>query len=311
MSEIVKSEYNALDETGHYKTYHFKTSSDLVEGLDVMKGATSTINGVSGLVPAPAKGDNEKFLCGDGSFKKINVTNATGTLPIVNGGTGATTAERALMNLGALGLSGGTMTGKLYSSTGELLGDISGYGSTVDFNNLTTNGRFYLGYQAHQNSPTGISTNGLLLVDGQTEANGNLMQTFYEAKAAGNNQPLVYYRKRIGGTWSDWFTQRYVVERYSGETSWYVKYSDGWVEQGGEYNTPTANEVVPVTFPVAMKDAKYTPILTKTNFGGGNGLTHMSVTATDRTTTGFACNMNYTYREGSCCFVWEVKGWGA
>ena len=38
----------------------------------VFVGATSTTNGASGLVPAPGEGDNEKFLCGDGSFKKLD-----------------------------------------------------------------------------------------------------------------------------------------------------------------------------------------------------------------------------------------------
>jgi hypothetical protein len=31
--EIVKSEYNALDEQGNYKTHYFKTSADLIVGL--------------------------------------------------------------------------------------------------------------------------------------------------------------------------------------------------------------------------------------------------------------------------------------
>lgn len=37
----------------------------------------------------------------------------TGTLPIANGGTGATTAAAALTNLGALPKTGGVMTGPL------------------------------------------------------------------------------------------------------------------------------------------------------------------------------------------------------
>ena len=38
---------------------------------DDMGGATSTTDGVHGLVPAPSAGDNEKFLSGDGSWKSI------------------------------------------------------------------------------------------------------------------------------------------------------------------------------------------------------------------------------------------------
>ncbi|MBQ6503093.1 MAG: hypothetical protein IJI57_04170 [Flexilinea sp.] len=43
--------------------------------------------------------------------------NVTGTVAVANGGTGATTAAGALSNLGALPLSGGTLTGDLLFST--------------------------------------------------------------------------------------------------------------------------------------------------------------------------------------------------
>ena len=56
-----------------------------------MVGATSSAKGKPGVVPAPSAGDNEKFLCGDGSFKAVDVTKVTGNLPIANGGTGGNT----------------------------------------------------------------------------------------------------------------------------------------------------------------------------------------------------------------------------
>ena len=43
MSEIVKAEYNALGEDNNYKTYYFKTSADLVEGLSTV-GSTGSYN---------------------------------------------------------------------------------------------------------------------------------------------------------------------------------------------------------------------------------------------------------------------------
>uniref|UniRef100_UPI0026596180 phage tail-collar fiber domain-containing protein n=1 Tax=uncultured Megasphaera sp. TaxID=165188 RepID=UPI0026596180 len=43
-------------------------------------GATTTANGTRGMVPAPGKGANDRFLCADGSFKKAAMT----TLEIVN-----------------------------------------------------------------------------------------------------------------------------------------------------------------------------------------------------------------------------------
>lgn len=36
-----------------------------------MTGATTSANGKSGLVPAPAKGSANRYLCSDGTFKEI------------------------------------------------------------------------------------------------------------------------------------------------------------------------------------------------------------------------------------------------
>lgn len=41
------------------------------------------------------------------------------------------------------------------------------------------------------------------------------------------------------------------------DTSWYRKYSDGWIEQGGEFTKPR-DTYVSVTFPVAFKNTNYT-----------------------------------------------------
>lgn len=49
----------------------------------------------------------------------------------------------------------------------------------------------------------------------------------------------------------------YITETWSNGTSWYRKYSDGWIEQGGEY-TKERDSNITVTFPVAFKDTNYT-----------------------------------------------------
>lgn len=49
----------------------------------------------------------------------------------------------------------------------------------------------------------------------------------------------------------------YITETWSNGTSWYRKYSDGWVEQGGKY-TKERDTNITVTFPVAFKDTSYT-----------------------------------------------------
>ena len=50
--------------SGSYNDLKNKPSS-----LSVFKGATSSANGTSGLVPQPNKGDNQKWLSGDGTWK--------------------------------------------------------------------------------------------------------------------------------------------------------------------------------------------------------------------------------------------------
>lgn len=49
----------------------------------------------------------------------------------------------------------------------------------------------------------------------------------------------------------------YITKTWSNDTSWYRKYSDGWIEQGGEY-TKKRDTNITVTFPVAFKDTNYT-----------------------------------------------------
>ena len=43
----------------------------------VMTGATDTVDGVSGLVPAPASGNQKKYLCGDGTWQTIPGSDVT------------------------------------------------------------------------------------------------------------------------------------------------------------------------------------------------------------------------------------------
>lgn len=97
-----------------------------------MGAATATAAGKAGLVPAPPKGAQDKFLRGDGTFQTPTNTvythpnsgvaagtyrsltvNAQGhvtdgsnpVLPVAQGGTGATTAAQALANIGAAAAS--------------------------------------------------------------------------------------------------------------------------------------------------------------------------------------------------------------
>lgn len=49
----------------------------------------------------------------------------------------------------------------------------------------------------------------------------------------------------------------YITETWSNGTSWYRKYSDGWIEQGGEFAKPRDTNGT-TTFPVAFTNTNYT-----------------------------------------------------
>lgn len=51
------------------KTFTTGASATVTIGADVMTGATSSAAGAAGVVPAPAAGDDTKFLAGDGTWK--------------------------------------------------------------------------------------------------------------------------------------------------------------------------------------------------------------------------------------------------
>lgn len=55
----------------------------IVEGIDIMDGATDEESGQSGLVPTPQAGDNTKFLRGDGEWADAG----SGNVPIFSGAT--------------------------------------------------------------------------------------------------------------------------------------------------------------------------------------------------------------------------------
>ena len=73
------------------------------EDADEMTGATDTVDGKKGTVPAPKAGDNHKFFKGDGSYSKVNLAEeVTDILSVENGGTGASNSDEALLNLNAV-----------------------------------------------------------------------------------------------------------------------------------------------------------------------------------------------------------------
>ena len=88
--------------------------------------------------------------------------------------------------------------------------------------------------------------------------------------------------------------------------TWYRKYADGWVEQGGEWVHPspgTSYNSVTITLPFVMADANYSVILSNT----GTNTTAYAKTVSGKTTTEFVCNSDGDVSRYNG-FCWEVKG---
>jgi hypothetical protein len=171
-------------------------------------GATTANAALNALLPAQT-GNATKYLQTDGSntsWDTISISTAdiTGTLPVANGGTGATTAAAALTSLGAyaatnpsgyttnLGtvtsvggtgtVNGLTLTGTVSTSGNLTLGgtlDLSAYSAAGAFSALTTSGAVGIGRTSPPNKltiqadATGVSfaDNGIaqLLIEGSTD----------------------------------------------------------------------------------------------------------------------------------------------
>lgn len=96
-----------------------------------------------------------------------------------------------------------------------------------------------------------------------------------------------------------------ILASYTSGTSWYKKYSNGWVEQGGTF---TSLYDQAVTLIVPMKDTNYTILTSKTNWGSA------VIIVNTVTTTSFKV---YGRGQGGSGFsenvsgYWYVAGWEA
>lgn len=95
-----------------------------------------------------------------------------------------------------------------------------------------------------------------------------------------------------------------ILESYTSGKSWYKKYSNGWVEQGGTFESLYNQSV---TLIVPMQDTDYTILTTKTNYGSAvvivNTLysTAFNVLGRGQGGSGFG---------ESVSGYWYVAGWG-
>ena len=100
---------------------------------------------------------------------------------------------------------------------------------------------------------------------------------------------------------------RYVVDAYNDGTNWYRKWSDGWVEQGGAYQTANDTNIT-VTLGCPFSDTSYYISLLQGSTGAGNKDSDINVgwkwfSTWEKTTTSFGMrlakiNINYWYACG-------------
>lgn len=211
-----------------------------------MIGATSSAKGKPGVVPEPAAGDQAKFLRGDGTWQNVptpslsglGVTATATELNIMDGVT-ATTAELNYVD-GVTSNIQTQLNGKL-STTGtaaKATADASG-------NTITST------YETKANAITGLSVSGRVIT--YTKGNGSTGTITTQDTAGGYHAGNA---TSIGGASAT--NPAVVVASYKSGTSWYRKYSDGWIEQGGRLVRSGSGSDITVTFATAFSDTNYT-----------------------------------------------------
>lgn len=102
-------------------------------------------------------------------------------------------------------------------------------------------------------------------------------------------------------------TSAHIIEAWSDGESWYNKYSNGWVEQGGRL---LQGEGETITFPVAFPDTEYhfvcSPICNTTDAGVASVQEHRKLRTT--TTTRVTCRWG-GYSNTGVGVTWEAKGY--
>lgn len=183
-------------------------------------GADSITGGTSGLVPAPVAGDNEKYLCGDGTFKTIS----GGTTEIFIAEYGTTTYQQVLDAYNA---------GKTIIAV-ENASSTQQYIYSLAYCWTSGNGGFSF------ESIIEYHTNKRIVLNGSTGWDAG---TSFYLVGIGSSQPTtvgdantpVYISMQTPRA----CTFRRITETYSSGQSWYNLYSDKWCEQGG-YISSTA-----------------------------------------------------------------------
>lgn len=229
-----------------------------------------------------AKGSSLYIAVGEGTSDAITATFDPAITELTNGlvvfvralASNATTTP----TFNPDGLGAATITKGTYQPLA--VGDIAGNGYWMILQYDSTQGKWVL-----QNPATGIASQ-----DVSGKANVSLDNVTEDAGANLNSVGV-----------------RTVIDTYSSGTSWYRKWSDGWVEQGG-YATNVAGGVY-ITLPLAMSNNQYFFSAISQETGDNANIISYSATTTNTTLHLNAIMPNNAYSPAT--IVWMVAGMGA
>lgn len=200
-----------------------------------------------------------------GTYRSVTV-NAQGhvtggsnpTITVAQGGTGLTSSPSILTNLGSTSAANVLQASPRPGVTGTLPVASGGTGASN-----ASGARTNLGLET---AIIGASISGTNIT--LTKADGTT-QTLTTKDSPSNEKA-------------------YIVETWRSEWNWYIKYSNGWVEQGGKATENTGKVSCHVTLHVPMSDTKYTIVH---GTGGSNDTWDCNIA--NVTTTGFTIYNNY------------------
>lgn len=211
-----------------------------------------------------------------------------------------------------------TKVSQLNNDLGYLTKDISevisapGASFTGDVSATTVNATSLVATGVSKLGPTRISDAGFLFVEAAPSKGLGVSADLIDGTYGGivgvrnvndpHNPGGVYFATRTPGSGSnanhymefhndgslriDNKEMVYISKTWNKGSNWYRKYSDGWIEQGGEF-TKVRDTNITVTFPVAFKNTQYTIATSQYENSASSG---PGCSFTSKTTTGITHN---------------------
>ena len=131
----------------------------------------------------------------------------------------------------------------------------------------------------HPNSGVAAGTYNNVTVNAQGHVTAGSNTTFAKVATSGSYNDLSN-KPTIPAT-----PKAYVTETWSSGTSWYRKYSDGWIEQGGRITSTTTSFF---TFPKAFTNKNYTVSIAQ-NGGASKSISRAAVESFSQTGMSLYC----------------------